>query len=269
MMPVLWIYDLSEPVFGLICCGTFFLVGVAGYFLTRPLVRAIMGPGGGHHQGVEAVIGAVTLLYGLILTLIAVAAWQEFVAAQNTVTQEAATLRSIYSDVDSYPEPDRDVLTAELRAYTKAVIDEEWPMQQRGISPTAALDKLDAFERSLFAFEPTTERAKLVNASAISDFGSMVKLRATRMNTATTGIPATLWATLLTGALLTTLSTYFLQIERVRAQLAMTGFVTLLIAVVVFMTAVVDYPFRGTRGMSITPGAFELVYQLNMRPAVH
>lgn len=266
---MLWIYDLSEPLFGLICCGSFLLLGILGYFLTRPVVRAIMGPDGGRNQGVDAVIGAVTLLYGLILTLIAVAAWQQWVSAQNTVTQEAATLRSIYSDVDSFPQPHRDTLTGELRDYAKAVIEQEWPMQQSGQSPTAALAELDAFERSLFAFEPTTERAKLVTASAVNEFAEMVKLRATRMNTATTGIPMTLWATLLVGALLTTLSTYFLQIERLSAQLAMTGFVTLLIAVVVFMTAVVDYPFRGTRGMSIAPDAFKLVYELNMRPPVH
>lgn len=260
----LWIYDLTEPVFGFLCCGVFFVLGILGYFLTRPVMNFLMGPPSGHRAGTDAVIGAVALLYGLLLAQIAIGAWQQFVAAQNTVAQEAATLRTIYRDVDSYPEPARTTLTGQLRDYTKSVIEVEWPMQQAGIRPAAGQDELDAFEKSLYSFEPEAIHDQLVAASAITEFNAMMKLRATRLNTVDAGIPGTLWTTLFLGAVITTVSTYFLQFPRVRAQLAMTSFVTLLVAAVVFMTAVVDHPFRGTRGMSVTSQAFQVVYHLNM-----
>jgi len=265
---MLWIYTLSEPVFGVLCCSVFVALGILGYFLTKPVVGFLIGPPAGHNKGVDAVIGAVTLLYGLVLALIAVAVWQQFVAAQNIVASEAATLRSVYRDVDSFAEPERTVLTDQLRDYTRAVIDVEWPQQQRGIVPTGGIDKLAEFEKSLYGFEPGSERVRLVDQSAITEFNRMIEFRVMRLNTVASGIPSTLWATLLIGALITTVTTYFLQLQPVRTQLTMTSFVTLLIGLVVFMTAVVDHPFRGTRGMSVTPEAFQLVYDRTMTPSV-
>lgn len=268
MLNLLWIYTLPEPVFGILCCSVFVILGILGYFLTRPVVRFLVGPSAGHNRGVDAVIGAVTLLYGLVLALIAVAVWQQFVAAQNIVAAEAAALRSVYRDVGSFEEPTRTVLTDQLREYTKIVIDVEWPQQQRGIIPTGGIDKLAEFEKSLYSFEPRSERARLVDQSAISQFNKMIEFRVMRLNTVVSGIPATLWATLLIGALITTLTTYFLQLEPLRTQLTMTSFVTLLVGLIVFMTAVVDHPFRGTRGMSVTSEAFQLVYDRTMTPPV-
>lgn len=268
MFSMLWIYTLPEWVFGLLCCSVFVLIGILGYFLTRPVVRLLIGPPAGHNKGVDAVIGAVTLLYGLVLALLAVAVWQQFVAAQNIVASEAAALRSVYRDVDSYDEPARTVLTDQLRDYTRIVIDVEWPEQQRGIVPTGGIDKLAEFEKSLYSFEPRSERVRLVDQSAITEFNKMIEFRVMRLNTVASGIPATLWAVLLIGALITTLTTYFLQLEPVRTQLTMTSLVTLLVGLVVFMTAVVDHPFRGTRGMSVTPEAFQLVYDRTMTPSV-
>lgn len=268
MFSMLWIYTLPEPVFGVLCCAVFVAVGIIGYYLTRPLIRFLLGPPAGHNKGVDAVIGAVTLLYGLVLALIAVAVWQQFVAAQNIVASEAAALRSVYRDVDSFPEPDRTVLTDQLRGYTKTVIDVEWPQQQRGIIPTGGIDKLAEFEKSLYSFEPASERVRLVDQSAINQFNKMIEFRVMRLNTVVSGIPPTLWSVLLIGALITTATTYFLQLEPVRTQLTMTSLVTLLVGLVVFMTAVVDHPFRGTRGMSVTPEAFQLVYDRTMTPSV-
>lgn len=265
---MLWIYTLPEPVFGLLCCSVFVVLGIVGYFITKPAVRLLVGPPAGHNKGVDAVIGAVTLLYGLVLALIAVAVWQQFVAAQNIVAAEAAALRSVYRDVDSYQEPERTQLTDQLRDYTRTVIDVEWPQQQRGIVPTGGLDKLAEFEKSLYSFEPGSDRGRLVDQSAITQFNKMIEFRVMRSNTVASGIPATLWATLLIGALITTLTTYFLQLEPTRTQLTMTSLVTLLVGLVVFMTAVVDHPFRGTRGMSVTPEAFQLVYDRTMTPSL-
>jgi len=268
MVNLFWIYTLPEPVFGLLCCSVFVVLGILGYFLTKPVVRFLIGPPAGHNRGVDAVIGAVTLLYGLVLALIAVAVWQQFVAAQNVVSSEAAALRSVYRDVDSFEEPARTVLTDRLRDYTKIVIDAEWPQQQRGIIPTAGIDKLAEFEKSLYAFEPRSERVRLVDQSAINQFNRMVEFRVMRLNAVVSGVSATLWATLLIGAAITTLTTYFLQLQPLRTQLTMTSLVTLLVGLIVFMTASLDHPFRGTRGMSVTSEAFQLVYDRTMTPSV-
>ncbi|HME49298.1 DUF4239 domain-containing protein [Mycobacterium sp.] len=254
---MLWIYDIPTPLFGLLCVVAFAILGIVGYYVTKPIVRMLMGPPPGHNEGVDVIIGAVTLLYGLILALIAVAVWEQFSTADTTVSQEASTLRSLYRDVEMYPEPDRSTLTTPLRDYTKNVIDNEWPAQQRGIVPSTN-DQISAFETALYAFNPKSEGEKLIHESTIGEFNKLVELRNQRLHTVTQGIPSSLWAIILIGAVLTIVSTYFLQLERVRAQLTMTSFISVLIAIVIFITAVMDHPFRG--GFSVGSDAFQTTY---------
>ena len=262
---MLWVYNLSLWQFGILCCATFVGIGIVGYFLTKPLVRWLMGPPPGHNEGVDVIVGAVTLLYGLILALIAVGVWEQFTRADDAIGQEAAVLRSLYRDVETYPEPARTDLTHQLREYTKYVIEGEWPAGQKGhVSPTGS-DMVTSFEKSLYQFEPPTERSQLVDASAISEFNKMVELRTARLHTVNAGIPGSIWAIILIGSIVTIFITYFLQLDRVRAQLTMTSFVTLLIGLVIFMTVEVDHPFRGV--VSVTPEAFQTTYDLMTKQA--
>ena len=261
---MLWIYDIPIPLFGLLCVVTFAILGIVGYYVTKPIVRKLMGPPPGHNEGDDVIIGAVTLFYGLVLALIAVAVWTKFSAADDTVSQEASALRSLYRDVETYPEPDRSTLTNQLRDYTKSVIDDEWPAQQRGIVPSSVNEQVTAFETTLFAFNPKTEGEKVIHESAIGEYNKFIELRTLRLDSIRQGIQGSLWAILLIGAVLTIVSTYFLQLKRVLAQLTMTSFVSVMIAIIIVITAVMDHPYRGE--FSVGPDAFQEAYS---RMAVH
>jgi hypothetical protein len=255
---MLWIEDIPTPLLGLLCVGAFAILGIGGYYVTKPIVHALMGPPPGHNEGVDVIIGAVTLLYGLILALIAVAVWEQLSAADTAVSQEGSTLRSLYRDVETYPEPDRSTLETQLRDYTKYVIDTEWPAQQRSIVPSGGNDKVAAFETALLAFNPKSEGQRLIHQSAISEFDKMVELRSLRLHAVKEALPSSLWTIILVGAVFTIASTYFLQLGRVRAQLTMTSFVSVLIALIIFVTVDVDHPFQGA--LSVTPDAFQTNY---------
>lgn len=253
-----WIYDLPTLLFGLLCLVTFTILGIVGYYVTGPIVRMLMGPPPGHNQGVDVMIGAVTLLYGLILTLMAVAVWGEATTASTTVSEEAASMRVLHRSLTAYPEPDRSTLRTELGDYTKSVIDDDWPAQRRGVAPPVRNDKLYAFQKTLFAFNPKSEAEKVVHESTLREFDKMIELRSLRLHSIAQGISSLLWAVILVGALLTIMATYFLQLERVLAQLTMTTFVSIVIAIIIFMTASMDHPFQGRFGVG--PGAFQINY---------
>lgn len=59
------------------------------------------------------------VLYGLLLGLLAVAAYQNFTTVSDIVTKEASSLASLYRDLRGYPEPLRTRLQDELRDYTR------------------------------------------------------------------------------------------------------------------------------------------------------
>ena len=84
------------------------------------------------------------MIYGLLLGLLAVATYQNLSDVEKTVGNEAAALGALYRDVSAYPEPARSEVQAMIRDYTRYVIDEAWPLQQKGIVPPGAVAKAES-----------------------------------------------------------------------------------------------------------------------------
>ena len=254
---MLWLYDLPTWVMGVIIVGAFSGFSVAGLYASRGFVERISGSRAGHNEGVDAYIGAAAVFYGIVAGLIAVAAWEQFSSYDDRVTQEAGAVATLYRDVSTYPNPAASELRAELRAYTLAVID-SWPLLQRGVVPPEPAALLNKFQATFYSFEPKTERARIIHASAVDEFNRMIELRRLRLHDKDVGLPAPLWTVVILGGILTMVLTYFLALERFKVHVAMTAVSGILVALLIFMIASLDHPFRGK--VSIGPDAFRLTY---------
>lgn len=254
---MLWLYDLPTWQMGLLIVGAFTAVSVAGLYVTRNFVSSISGPRRGHNEGVDAYIGAAAVFYGIVAGLIAVAAWEQFASYDDKVTQEAGAVATLYRNVATFPRPYGPRLTEELRAYTGAVID-GWPLLQRGVIPPRSAALLNVFQATFYAFEPKTERDRIIYASAVDEFDRMLELRRLRLHDKDVGLPAPLWAVVILGGILTIFLTYFLALERFKLHLVMTIVSGVLVSLLIFMIASLDHPFRGE--VSIGPDAFQLIY---------
>lgn len=242
---------------GLLIVAVFTALSVAGLYASRRFVMAITGPRPGHNEGVDAYIAAAAVFYGIVAGLIAVAAWEQYSSFDDKVSQEAGAVAMLYRDIATYREPYAGTLTKELRAYTRAVID-GWPLLQHGTVPPQAADLLNAFQTTLYSFEPRTEREKIIHAAALQEFERMIEWRRLRLHDRNAGLPEALWAVVILGGVLTIVLTYFLALERFNVHLAMTVASGILVSLLIFMIAAVDHPFRG--GVSIGADAFQLVY---------
>jgi hypothetical protein len=253
---MLWIYNIPTWLLGILTVGVFVAFSTLGILVTRPLVRHVTGEP--PNEGVDVVVGSVTLFYGLILALIAVAVWEQYTRVDETVTQEAASVRALYRDVETFPEPRRAILTQQLEKYLRDVIDKEWPAQRRGVVPTLGVADLSAFQETLANFDPKTPGQQVMDATALAQFNKTDELRNARLQGVTAGVPATLWTIILLGAVLTMVTTFFLGLDPLVKQLVMSGFVATIIALIVLMAVIVDHPFLGE--YSVGPDAFELMY---------
>jgi len=118
-------------------------------------------------RGVNDLVGfafsSFSVLYDLLLGLLAVAAYQNFSAVSDIATREAAALTSLYLDTKGFPPAFRDELQSDLREYTRTVIEESWPLQRKGIVPRGGIVKVMKFRADLVSFEPS-------NSAAAQDF---------------------------------------------------------------------------------------------------
>ena len=165
-----------------------------------------------------------SVLYGLLVGLLAVAAYQNFAGVSDIVTKEASSLAALYRDVEAYPQPIRGKLENDLRNYTRFVIDRAWPEQQKGIVPTEGTHRMTEIVDDLMSSEPTKKSEEIAQAEAYRQFNNYTELRRSRLANVNTGIPGVFWWVVALGAFITILLLAMLDME-IHVHLILTGLV--------------------------------------------
>jgi hypothetical protein len=256
-MTMYWIYDLPNWLFCVLTVGLFVTLSVGGLIATRPWARRFLGASSRENDSVNYFVAAVWVLYGLALGLIAVATWSDFTQVDDLISKEAATLSALYRDLDGYPEPLRSQLETKLRDYVRLVIEKDWPAHRKGLVVTEGDQLLDGFENEVMSFEPNSEREKISHAEVIQSLDPVLEQRNLRLQSVTTGLPAALWAVVLIGAGLCICLPYLFWIENIKLHAILVGALAGFIALLIFLTAAMDNPFRGE--FSVSPDAFQSV----------
>ena len=250
-----WIYD--QPTWAMAFSAAFAAFGIAGLTVFRRTSYQWMHRNESTNEVVGFAMSSFALLYGLLLGLLAVAAYGSYTGTGDGVTKEAASLSALYRDISGLPEPKRSELQASLRAYTREVIDVSWPLQRVGVVPTGAGKIMKGFVGQLQAFRPADLGEQALFAEALSQVNTLLTLRATRLASVNSGIPDILWGVVLIGALVNIVLIWMINTER-HVHIIITGTLSAFMGLVIFLIAAMDYPFRGE--VSIDAAPFEQVY---------
>ena len=113
-----WLYDLPIWVFGPLTVAVFVAIGLAGLYLTRNWVQRVHRAEHTSNDIVGFYMGAVAVLYGVSVGLLAIGAWATYTDVQGRVDHEAVALGALYRDISAYPEPARTIMQEDLRNYT-------------------------------------------------------------------------------------------------------------------------------------------------------
>jgi len=259
-----WVYDLPTWLFGILAVIVFVTFGLAGLYLLRGWVQRIDN---GHHAYNHIVgffLAGVTVLYAVTAGLLAIGAWATFDQVQGKIDHEASALGSLYRDTIAYPEPLRTAMQDDLRRFAREIIDVGWPMQRRGIVPNNASPVLTDFQNHFMAFEPQSEGQKILAEETYRAFNELTASRRARLNSIDAEMPGPLWTLVIAGAGICIAVTWFLHTESFIMHVWMTVLFSALLALLIFLIAVLDNPYRGKIGVS--PEPLERVYQQIMSP---
>src|ERR1700730_11427164 len=200
-MNMYWVYDLPNWRFGTLTIAITEAIGLGGLYATRKWVRRIHGTEHSHNEVDGFYLSTICVFYGITLALLAVGKWQIYSDVVSRVAEEAAAVGVLYRDISSFSEPTRTELQADLRQYTRQVIDVAWPLQRRGIVPQNEGVVLRVLQSHLVSFEPRTEDQKELFAEAHREFSRLAELRGRRLQSVREGLPGPLWTIVLAGAL--------------------------------------------------------------------
>jgi hypothetical protein len=90
---------------------------IGAVLIRRLLMQFVRARLGANNDLVGYLLSCYCVFYGLLLGLLAVAAYQNFSQVELAVTQEAAALAALYEDASAYPDPAGENLRMLLRDY--------------------------------------------------------------------------------------------------------------------------------------------------------
>jgi hypothetical protein len=256
-MNMYWIYDLPNWILCVLIITVTVGLALLGLFISRPIVGRIVGASSKHNDVVSYFFAAVGVFYGLALGLIAVATWENYTEVDGVVSAEAAAVAGLFRDLDGYPQPLRARLEKMMRDYTRVVLEKEWPAHKRGVALEDGDTMLDEFENEVMNFEPSKEREKIAHAEVLRSLDTVVEQRRLRLQAVSTGLPAALWCVVLVGALINGIITYMFWIDNLKLHAVLVATLATFVAVLIFLTAAMDNPFRGE--FSVSSEAFQTI----------
>jgi hypothetical protein len=202
------------------------------------------------------------LFYAVLLGLLTIATFQNTKDVVDTVGREASSLSTLYNAANGYPDPVRTELKAELRDYTRYVIDKDWPAHRRGLVLMGGEHRLQAIRRTLLSFQPKTKTREALQNEMLSYLDTMTVAREQRLSAVTAAIPGILWYVVIIGALLTVVFMWMLHMN-LTSQILLGGITALFLGIMLFLIFAMDRPLRGA--VSVSAASFQSVYDQVMK----
>jgi hypothetical protein len=254
-----WIYDIPNWLFFLICNTALALLSLLILIFVKKVITPWLKITDVSNDMLNYFIAAIGTLYSITLGLIAVGTWENYNKISQLANDEAASIAALYHDVSFYPDGTKDSLQAALKTYTRFVIDEAWPQQQKGMVPTKGNLLINNFQSTHYGFQPTSSKEQSIHNEALGQFNNLILIRRNRLASIGAGLPNTLWTVIFTGAfVLIFLFSLFVD-ENNRLHRLLIICLAFIIGTSIFLIAAMDYPYRGE--FSVSPAAFELVYK--------
>jgi hypothetical protein len=209
------------------------------------------------HNDVAGFIYAVVgVAYAVLLAFVVIVVWEEYEEAKDTAEAEANELAGVYFLADRFSdEADRERVQELARSYARTVVEEEWPLMERGETSERASETLSELRLSLQDVEAGPGVGQVLYDQGLTRVHEVSDARRLRLLEVSQGLPGVLWVVLLAGGVVTVGFTYLFGLRNNWAHALMVAALTLVVCGILFTIGALEYPFAGQA--RIQPTAFE------------
>ena len=202
--------------------------------------------------------GVVGVIYAVLLAFAVIVVWERFSDAEMAVIQEAGSSATIYR-LAAAPTPDAVATREALSKYLTLAIDREWPLMAREKESREVTQALNTLYTTAVRLAANGSTQPAILAEVFRQLDAITAARRARLHLATGIVPSILWVGLFCGAVLTVGFTFFFGTENFAAQVLMTGILSVVVFMGLFVIVSIDHPFTGPVHIGSEP--LELVLQ--------
>jgi hypothetical protein len=233
----------------------FFVAAIVYAVLGVLTVRVFVRPhvSAGHNEVLLTICQIAGTTYAVLLGFLVVVVWQSYDGAHTNLADEASMLTTIYRQTDGMPATERMLMRRDIRAYTRAVIDDEWSMQAAyGGASTSARHAIADIYR-VFALLPAAGTNSAINDDFIRNVSTVAIERNSRTLRASEALPWILWIGLTLGGAVVVGLSFLPRMERVWLHVLACALLAALIGTLLGIAAVLNRPFNGPMALSSAP----------------
>ena len=238
-------YNLPVWLITIGVLGLSLLVGLGTSYGLRHVFR--LHSSDDETESAVSLMQVVAAYIGILIAFAGVQVWQDFADADNGVHREAATAAQLYRDMATYG-AETLAARAQLRAYTKSIVTDEWPLLAHGKTS----DKTDVALFGLFdaigKIHPKDGRDTAIYTEVFHNVNELVELRRDRLIHGESGMPVILWIVGLVGSIL--IVAYTATFPKTRTNALMIGGISIALGLVFLFILIVDRPFMGSFSVS-------------------
>jgi hypothetical protein len=232
--------------------GASILYALAGVLLARRVIREHVSEG--HNDIPVPVFQTAGTIYAVLLAFSVIAVWQSYGAAKDNVAEEASTLTTLYRQTNAMQDTPQRELRGLLRAYTQAVITQEWPIQaETGGASAQARRALGELYRAYRTMDPR-DASSPAGVEFLQTLRVVAADRNRRTLEASEALPVVLWIGLLVGGVIVIGMTFALDTDAAWAHVLFSILLAALVGTLLFITIVLHRPFAGP--LALSPESF-------------
>jgi hypothetical protein len=188
---------------------------------------------------------AVGVIYAVLLAFAIVVVWERFNQADNDVANEAASAATVFRLTQGLDAPHAAAIRKATLDYLKDAVAKDWPAMDRGTWSNEVTDSLTAIYAAVLKFHTFGAFESLVVAEILRDVDRISEMRRQRLVAASGIVPGIIWTVLFVGAFITIGFTFFFGSANLRAQVVMSGALSILIFLGLLTIVAIDHPFAG------------------------
>ena len=236
-----------------VACGSVVAAAVLVYLVHRVLPHKIRA---GYNEVNGYFFAAIGALYAVLLAFVVVAVWEDMGTAQQNTYDEANAIPGLYFSSTAFPPDVRLTFQRDAVAYTRDVINDEWPALANGQSSPRVEADAKALRKAILQVRPNTDQQDALYSSMIDRINTINSDRRQRIYEAQPSIPAIFWYGLLGGGVMLVFFALFFGVPKMIPHMLMVTVLTITVAGTLYLTYLMEQPFRGP--MSIQPNAYQV-----------
>ena len=187
---------------------------------------------------------AVGVIYAVLVAFAMIVVWEKFSEAQAAVVKEAGASETLHL-LAAGSDPKMMATEAALSHYLNLAVERDWPRMAQGKESDEVTEALDAVYVAALRLTEGETRQPALLIEIFKQLDSITEARRTRLHLATGIVPSVIWMVLFCGAILTVAFTFFFGTQNIRAQVLMTGILSVLTFTALFAIVEIDHPFTG------------------------